>query len=129
MTTVAKVRWLIAVYEYLELGRLPASERAPDEKARGRVTFGPKPPTSTVILKADLDQAIARLPPVLEAVVWAKIRWGSTGRAARHLHRRKQEVKQDLDAALELLAAALSPPESLSESPLDSERTADYACL
>lgn len=127
--TTAKVRWLIAVYQYLEAGRLPPSERAPDEKARGKIAFGPKPPTSTIILKCDLDQAIAKLPPVLESVVWAKIRWDSTGRAARHLRRRKQDVKQDLDAAIEMLAASMSPADSPCESPIDSPDRSGVVCM
>lgn len=109
--TVAQVRYLLSIYDgWLSVGKWPRSERAPDEKARGRVAFDSKPPGPAILAKCDLDQAIAKLPPVLESVVWAKIRWGSTGRAARHLRRRKHDVKQDLDAAVDLLVESLNSP-------------------
>lgn len=128
--TAGQVRYMLSIYDgWLSAGRWPRSERAPDEKARGRVQFGSRPPGPAILAKCDLDQAIARLPPVLESVVWAKIRWGSTGRAARHLHRRKHDVQQDLDAAVELLAAALSPPESSLDSPLDGADRLGVACM
>ena len=121
--TVGQVRWMLAIYEsHLVHGKWPRSERAPDEKARGQVEFESKPPGPAILAKCDLDQAIAKLPPILESVVWAKIRHGSNGRAARHLRRRKHDVKQDLDAAVEALAESLTSP---LESPLDIERTAD----
>jgi hypothetical protein len=99
------IRFYIAVYQgYLAHGRMPPSEQAVDEKARGHIAFGPKDPASAVILKCEFDTAVHQLPPALEEVVWARIDAGSLGRAARRLKRRKKEVCRDFDAAVEMLA-------------------------
>lgn len=104
------LRYLIAIYPYLEAGRWPPSERAVDRAARGVMPHGSRPPTPTVLVKATLDQAIGQLPEPYQGVVWARIEGRSIGRAGRLLGRRKSDVLKDYDQALELLAVIVREP-------------------
>lgn len=113
------IRYLIAIYPYLEAGRWPPSDRAADKRARGALKYGSCPPTSTVLDKAMLDQAIRQLEEPYRSVVQARIIGRSNGRAARLLGRRQDDVTREFDRALELLAELVAGPATatrLSES-------------
>ena len=97
------LRYLIAIYPYLEAGRWPPSDRAADRSARGVIPYGSRPPTPTVLVKATLDQAIGQLDEPYRSVVRARIVGRSLGRAARLLHRRKADVSRDYETGLKRL--------------------------